>query len=272
MDELVFKGLLKALGDLLKPIWEAAGVKLNAPEWLDELATILKKAKSRDFAQLKSILDELDGEVTRERARRAANLAPIVSEYIVKLQAQGTLVRETSTGWRIDKLELQTKPGAGAARIAYNREPLTPWANVNDVGRLEKLERDAHAELTRWSIPEPDLLGVMNAAYVMCRATAKTPLIPMTEFYKSIRCVQVRRLLDSAGPHADLSKCKLPVASFLHSVDRYRVISGDLPIAERLGFQTGSSHEVSQKKGFIINGLDASSEYKVVCYVVQAEQ
>lgn len=273
MDMQALKPLLKSLVDMIKPLNELVAVKLTSPEALDEIDKHLKKAVLIDTGKLCSLLDEMQGIVKGLRAQQVAAFTPIVSEYIRLQQAEGAGVRETSTGWRIGILELQMNPESGIARMAYNREPLTKWANVSNIDSLVKLSKQAHEELARWSIPDEKVLETMHAAYEICLSSARTrpALIPMIEFYMGVRHIQVRQRLESDGPQADLSPCKLPVACFLNTIDRYRALSSDLPLIERLGFQTGSSQEVSQKKGFIINGLDPASEYKVVCYVVRTE-
>jgi len=271
MDMNALKPLLKAVGDMIKPMDELLAVKLSTPEALEELDKHLKKSMSRDSVQLMGVLADLAVAVNAMRAERVASFTPILSEYLRTRQSQGDGVRETGTGWRIGIFELQSKPGAGAARIAYNREPLTKWVDIHSVDSLTRLEQVAHSELSRWSIPDDDLLSILHSAYDACRAFTKSPLVPMVEFYKSVRYVQVKKLLDKEGPRAEITSCKLPGAAFMYAVDRYKALSMDLPPTKRLGFQTGSSHEVSQKKGFIINGLDPSSDYKVVCYVVRAE-
>ena len=273
MDVHALKSLLKSLGAMIKPLNELVGVKLTNPDALSEIAKHLRKGLLIDMVQLRSRLDEASDLVKGLQEQRAAAFTPILSEYIRMLQSEGVEVRETSTGWRIGILELQIDPENGTTRMAYNREPLTKWVSVSDTDGFVQLGKEAHQELTRWSIPDDIVLDTMHAAYEISLSSARTrpALIPMIEFYKGVRHIQVRQRLHSEGPQADLSPCKLPVASFLYALDRYRVLSCNLPLTERLGFQTGSSQEVAQKKGFIINGLDAFSEYKVVCYVVRME-
>jgi len=86
----------------------------------------------------------------------------------------------------------------------------------------------------------------------------------MLDFYKEVRIALIRNCLVKK-PTSKIDKyLDFPLWAFLYNLDIYRSL--EIPIEQKLGFQTGS--QVESSKGLVINGLNPQDDYKVMCYVI----
>jgi hypothetical protein len=88
-------------------------------------------------------------------------------------------------------------------------------------------------------------------------------VVPVLKFYLEVRVALLRKALLAKQPDKEL-----PLWVFLYNLDRYCAASTQVPKNKKIGLQSGSQHEVSNKKAIIVNGLDAYQDYKTICHII----
>jgi hypothetical protein len=150
--------------------------------------------------------------------------------------------------------------------VLYNREVVLPWQAIASAADLNRLVADARAKLERYAVPEPLLADLLSSAFdhalAGSRSQAKS-LVPLPELYREFRIAQVRRTL-SGKPDRKLENADFPRFAFLYNLDRYRVTSGTKPGLVTL--ETGSQSDVQRGLGMVLNGLEATGDYRTYCY------
>ena len=260
---------------LVAPLSALAKLKPADPRVLERLDAALKRLPPGDT--LGQTLDQLRERTERylqpARRERIAALRPIEAEWVRAARDAAKSLRERSAGWRVDLLELGLQREQARARFFYNREALTPWSPVGSAADLTALEDRALALLRGVAFPDAMLLAVFRDAYDSEHAArqragkGRAESIPLPDFYRSVRVALVRHELAGQGPEKKLRWAELPRWAFLYNLDRYRALAATLPEDQRLGLQTGSQQE-SRQFGLVVNGLDATQDYKTMCFVV----
>jgi hypothetical protein len=260
---------------LVGPFGALAKIKPTDPRALERLAATLKRLPSGDT--LGPALDELRERTERfldtARRERIAAFRPLEAEWVRAARADGKQLRERSGGWRVDMLELGLQRDQARARFFYNREALTPWSPIGSPDDLVALEGRARALLHGVTLPDATLSTVFHDAYVGERAArqrsgkGRAEVVPLPDFYRSVRVALVRNELVGQAPEKKLRWAELPRWAFLYNLDRYRVRATEEPEERRLGLQTGSQQE-SRQFGMVVNGLDATQDYRTMCFIV----
>ncbi len=257
------------------PLAAVAKIKPTDPRALGQLATALERLPSG--VALGQALEELRERTTRfaqaARRERIATFRPIEAEWVRAARAAGQSVRERSSGWRVGMLELALQREQARARFFYNREALTPWSPIGDPTDLAALEERARTLLRGVALQDELLIAVFHDAYEGARAArqrddrGRAEVVPLPDFYRGVRVALVRHEVAEQGPEKKLRWAELPRWAFLHNLDRYRALGTTVPEKQRLGLQTGSQQETRQF-GMVVNGLDATQDYKTMCFVV----
>ncbi len=260
---------------LAGPLGALAKIKPNDPRALERLGAALKRLPSGD--RLGPALDDLRARTERyvetARRERIAAFRPLEAEWVRAARAEGKQLRERSGGWRVDMLELGLQRDQARARFFYNREALTPWSPIGGADDLAALEERARALLNGATFPEASLSAIFHDAYAGERAArerqdkGRSEVVPLPDFYRGVRVALVRDELAGQGPEKKLRWAELPRWAFLYNLDRYRARAAEVPEGQRLGLQTGSQQE-SRQFGMVVNGLEASQDYRTMCFVV----
>ena len=275
-DTGTLKDALAQFGKVVQPLVAVTKVKASAPDALESLEAALKRLSSGEtFGQA---LEEARGSIERavEETRRERVLAfkRIEADFVRAAQHARKSLREQNDGWRIGMLELQFKRKHAQARARYNHEVVVDWMAIGRREDLDKLETEAEGKLAAAAFPDEMLTAVFWDAYAQERqrrtmeGKARAEQIPILDFYREVRATLVRHELAGQKPDKRLQHVDLPRWRFLYNLDRYRAIVLGLPEGQRLGLQTGSQQEVARGLGLSVNGLDATLDYKTMCYVI----
>ncbi|NMA03290.1 MAG: hypothetical protein GX925_01165 [Clostridiales bacterium] len=191
--------------------------------------------------------------------------------YIKEMINQGKIVREYSGGWRINKFQLNTKPEFAKCRILYNGEVVIKWSNINSKEDFIELEEKADSMLNDAIIPKEQLVELFWEAYTQgifrLNSTGDPKILPIHDLYKEFRIALIRKHLESKKITGKINKyLEFPLWNFLYNMDMYRMWGSEIPDNKKIVLQTGSMQETSKGKGFIVNGINANEEYKVMCY------
>ncbi len=263
-----FRRLAGSLGAVAK-------IRAADPKALERLDAALKRLPESE--SLGQALDDLRGRAAQflhaARRERIAAFRPLEAEWVRASREAGKRLRERSSGWRVDMLELALQREQARARFFYNREALTPWSPIGSADDLAALEARALALLGGVAFSDEMLTSVFWDAYAGERTArgrdgqGRAEAVPLPDFYRGVRVALVRHELTGAGPEKRLRWAELPRWAFLYNLDRYRALGTAVPAGRRLGLQTGSQQE-SRTIGMVINGLDAAQDYKTMCFVV----
>ncbi len=260
---------------LAGPLGALAKIRPTDPRALERLAAALKRVPPG--ATLGPALDELRERTERfldtARHERIAAFRPLEVEWVRAGRAAGKQLRERSGGWRVDMLELGLQREQARARFFYNREALTPWSPIGSADDLAALEERARVLLHGIALPDDSLSTTFRDAYAGERATwqrggkGRAEAVPLPDFYRGVRVALVRNELAGQAPEKKLRWAELPRWAFLYNLDRYRARAAEVPDGQRLGLQTGSQQE-SRQFGMVVNGLDATQDYRTMCFIV----
>ena len=264
-----FRNLAKLLESFAKP-------KYGSAEFLDQIRAALDKLP--DGAVIAQAVDELRDKTEqferRERRARIETFGTVEAEFIGSLRSAGVPLREVGGGWRINSVMVELKGEVSKAQLSYNRKPITRWSAVGGPEDLHLLIEKGEVALEKAAIPDAILADVFWSAFEECkrrRALASNVIaqrVPALDFYRYVRLELARRELEQGKPDGKLRMAELPEWAFLYNVDRFRGKTADIPLEKRLGFEAGSQKEQSRGMGIVINGLDPSQDYKVVCHVI----
>jgi hypothetical protein len=272
-EKSLLKQIQKDFSKLSKVFEQVTKIKSNDLEALDKLEKAIKgmpngETFSNAFKELKAQASKFLDEAKSCRQR---NFGKIETEYLKQAKEKGKVIRESSKGWRIGALEIETRPELSKVRFLYNREVLINWQSVSNSENLLQVENNAKEFLEKASIQEELLTSVFAEAFTQSVQSnqANTNIVPMLKFYSEVRIALIKHFFTENKPNAKINKhIEFPRWAFLYNLDRYRAHAVSLPNQKRLGLQTGSQQEVSQGKGMVVNGLDPLQDYKVMCYVI----
>lgn len=231
---------------------------------IPEVSTLCKEIEEYK----KSCQDFID----KARNKRIESFRRHEASYIREVKEQGIIVREYSGGWRIGKLQLNTKPEAAKCRILYNNELVINWASINDKEDFVELEEKANKMLDDCMLDEEELIGLLWEAYrqglINSKDKANSKVISIHDFYREFRIVLIRKQLEGKKFTRKINKyLEFPLWAFLYNLDMYRSWGSRIPDDKKIVLQTGSMQETSSGKGFVVNGINANEEYKMMCYV-----
>jgi len=273
---VTLKDAISRFGVLAKQLADVSTVAASAPEALDELEKVLQRLPAGDsFGQaLEEARAKLTEVMASARLERAQSFGRIEAEFIRSVRESGKPVREQNEGWRVGMLDLQFRREQSSARVRYNHEELVGWKPVALSADFNRLEASALKLLKGAEFPPDMIVRILWNTYESERdrrtkdRKTRPELVPLIDFYRELRATIVRFELTGQKPDRRLQYTELPRWRFLYNLDRYRALGQAIPHEKRLGFQTGSQQDVQRGMGFSINGLDASQDYKTVCYVI----
>jgi hypothetical protein len=271
----VLKILQKDTRLILKDWLELLKLKPTSSDSLGESERILERPE--DSASVADALHKLrvrSLEAVRE-TQQALRMAfnGLEAAFIRSQREKAMSLRETASGWRIGKIELELRREQAQARALYNHEVVIGWKSIAAAGDLESLVTSALAALDKYLIPARDLFTTVWAAYqdASVRTEAKEGLLPIDTFIRAVRLELLRRELESGRPDKRLKRAEFPLAALLHNLDLFRKAQAADRTPRQLLFQTGSQREQQKGLGAVLSGLDAREDYKVYCYVKAAQ-
>lgn len=245
-----------------------AKLKPSSAGFTEKLATAIDALPPADalVAAIGQIRSAAENRVRDARANRESIVRSVEADFVNGLRKNGAAIREVSDGWRIGEMQLELKRTAGQARLLYNREVVIPWQSIGSVSDLDRLVTDARGRLARYAIPDPLLTDLLSSALDCALSNSKSQtksLVPLPELYKEFRVAQVRRTL-AGKPDRKLEHAEFPRFAFLYNLDRYRLMTG--PRSGVLTLETGSQSDVQRGIGMVLNGLEATADYRTYCY------
>lgn len=277
-DEVkAIKDLQKDVKGIVKYFDAVIKLKTGDAEVLDQLAKALKNLPpAEDITQA---VEELRGKgktvVEMARQQRADGFKRCETAFIRQAREEGKSIREFTQGWRVGPLELQVKREEARASFLYNGESVLKWQAISSADDLLTMEEKALKLLEQVALPEDILVNIFWEAYREAgRRKTKglnQSLVLLADLYREVRIALIRHSLNGKTPQKKLTQyTEFPKWAFLYNLDLLRALGATVPAEQRLVLQTGSMNEVSKGKGFVVNGLDAMNEYKVMVYVTTA--
>lgn len=252
-------------------------LKSGDAEILDQLGKALKALPQSEIVGQATEELRIKGTRILETAskQRADGFKRCETAFIRNTREMGKSVREFSQGWRIGPLELQVKREEACASFLYNGETILKWQSISTAEDIATMEKNALSMLDQAKLPEPILVEAFWEAYLAAVSknhTGSNPsLVQLLELYREFRISLIRNYLEGKAPNKKIDKyIDFPKWAFLYNLDVLRSLGSNIPPERRLILQTGSMNEVSKGKGFVVNGLDAMNEYKVMVYVLAA--
>ncbi len=255
-----------------------------------EVFTKLKPGDAEIIDQLGKALKalpqaEIIGQATEELRVKGTKILEIASKqradgfkrcetaFIRNARETGKSVREFTQGWRVGPLELQVKREEARASFLYNGEMLLKWESISTAEDLATMEKNALSMLEQAALPGTILVEAFWEAYISAvkrNHTGVNPsLVQLLELYREFRISLIRKYMEGKAPNKKIDRyVDFPKWAFLYNLDLLRALGSNIPPERRLILQTGSMNEVSKGKGFVLNGLDAINEYKVMVYVL----
>lgn len=207
--------------------------------------------------------------IEKNKNARKDEFGKYITEFIRAQREAKTSVREFHNAWRVGPVEMQLRAEQSCAQFTYNNEILVKWFPVSSGESLSKQYTEVKKQLEDAILPIERLAEIFWAAheYLTWKRAQKNEInphvVPALDFYKEVRVALLRAAIDSKQPVKEL-----PLWAFLYNLDRYLGSTGQIPQNRRIGTQAGSQHEVSSKKGIVINGLDALQDYKTICHII----
>lgn len=265
---------LKSLKNLMKFMNDFQNIKTKDSDAIEKFEKTINRMPKSDV--LCSALEEYkiscEKFINETKSIRIKEFKKHETSYIKDAKAQGKIVREYSEGWRIDRLQLHLKPELSKCRVLYNNEVVINWSNINSKDDFIKIEDKANNMLDEAAISEEQLIELLWEAYVQginrLSGKSNSTTLPIQNLYKEFRIALIRKQLEEKKFTAKINKyLEFPLWCFLYNLDLYRTWGSKIPANKRIVLQTGSMQETSQGKGFIVNGINANEEYKVMCYV-----
>ena len=262
------------------PLLALAETKPTSAEALEQIEKALRNLPpgeifGRAVDETRDLLETLVADLRREHTRAFGR---IEAEYIRGVRQGPKILRETGDGWRIGPLCLQMRRDQARAQVLYNHETLIPWTTITAADDLAKLEQRGHEMLQARALPEELLNTLFWDAYEHARSRREQTrithpeLVPILDFYAEVRIALIRQELQGQKPDRKLTRTELPRWAFTYNLDRYRNLSAAKPEERRLGFQSGSQQEVQRRQGLTMNGLDATQDYRTICYIIAARR
>ena len=257
--------LTNSLATVLRPLTRATDVR-RGPTSLEELDAIMKTLPAGIAASIEAARKAIEVGVATEKERRAASYGAVLASFIAASRDLGRTVREAE-GWRVDELELRTRPSEARVGFFYNRLQIGTWQGVGSIEDLERAYRSALEKLGQHDIAQDVLAEAVWDAYCCLdvRSRKSTASVQIRDLHRELRAALVRYEL-RAKPDKPIKGSELPGWAFLHNLDRYREFGASIPADKRVTFQTGSQAD-TQRIGVTLNGLRADEEYRTYCYL-----
>lgn len=258
------------------PLLALAETKLTNAEALEQIEKMLRKLPPGEILgrAVDETRDQFEALVAELRREYMLAFGRIEAEYIRGARQGQKILRETGDGWRIGPLCLQMRRDQARAQVLYNHETLIPWTTITAADDLAKLEQRGHDLLKARALPEELLNTLFWDAYEHARSRREQTrithpeLVPILDFYAEVRIALVRQELLGQKPDRKLTHIEFPRWAFSYNLDRYRNLSAAKPETRRLGFQSGSQQEVQRGQGVTMNGLEATQDYRTICYII----
>ncbi len=259
------RDLTAQLVEVLRPLMSATAVR-RGPRSLEELDGIIKSVPAGIAANIDAARNAIELGLAKEKERRAASFGGTLASFIAASRDRGRTVREAE-GWRVDELELRTRPGEACVGFFYNRLQVGIWQGVGSALELERAYRSAVEKLGQHDIPQDVLAETVWEAhsYLAARSHKSNALVQIRDLHRELRAALVRYELRTK-PDRPIKGLELPGWAFLHNLDRYRESGASIPAGKRVTFQTGSQAD-TQRIGVTLNGLRADEEYRTYCYL-----
>lgn len=267
----VLKNLQKDTKLILGDWLELLKLKPSASESLSQAERILarpEEAASVVDALHKLRLRSLEAVRATQQSLRNA-FGGLEADFIKSQRDKSISLRETASGWRIGKIELEIRREQGQARALYNHEIVIGWQSIATASDLESLLTRAHTALDKHLVPVRELFTTVWTAYhdALARSKAKDGLLPIDTFIRAVRVELIRQELESGRSDKTLKRAEFPLAALLYNLDLFRQSQAAERPPRQLLFQTGSQREQQKGLGAVLNGLDAREDYKVYCYL-----
>jgi len=269
MEEI--KPLLKSLQNITRYFAGFEKVNLKKSEGLIEFDKLLRALPAEEI--ISKALDEWKAQATSFLAElisaRKAEFGRHITDFIRFQKEAKISIREFNNAWRIGSVEMQLRAEQASARFTYNNEVIVKWFSVSSCDNLKKQYVEAKKQLDDMTLPPEKLTDVFWTAYEYLkwkRIETNEPnahIVPALDFYREVQVALFRSALESKQPAKEL-----PLWAFLYNLDLYCSASSQIPPNKRIKLQSGSQHEVSNKKGIIVNGLDAFQDYKTICHII----
>lgn len=271
LDEPSEIGALQQKGrSLLNGLNGLVRLKASSPDALEKLERVI--ATLPDNATVVSTLDEIreksDHLLKEARAARSEKFKRIEADFVTEARRQGEPVKELESGWRVGEFEIQLRREQARIRIMYNREPLQDWSPIGSREHFDALITKARAKLEKAALGNNQLIDLLWTNYqALSAAPGKTGTrVRLIDIYRAVREQLSQR---GGNPDSLRQNPALSKWAFLYNLDRYRRLGSSVPSQRRLVFETGSQRETA-RSGMVLNGLDASDDYRVFCWALSS--
>ncbi len=269
MEEI--KQHLKGLQNITRCFTGFQKVNLKKTEGLNEFEKLIRALPSGEI--IGKSLDEWKTQAAMSLQKlmsiRKAEFGRYVADFIRAQKELKTSIREFNNAWRIGPVEMQLRPEQADVQFNYNNEVLVKWFPVSSADNLSNRYAEVKKQLDDMALPIEKLTEVFWLAYEYLKwkrslnNESNAHVVPALDFYREVRVSLFRSALESKQ-----TPKVMPLWAFLYNLDRYCSASSQILQNKRIGLQSGSQHEVSNKKGIIVNGLDALQDYKTICHII----
>ena len=210
--------------------------------------------------------EKLERLVPKLKDQRSRELQASVHKFASEIRKSGTLVQETSDGYRLGELFLECRPSQGQIRFTYNRASMHSWVKFSSPKELKTLHTQSLRRLHSTAIPDALLKDIFFETYLSCdELFNKKGWVKIEDFYLPLRKALISSEL-STRANVDLSKfASFPNFAFLYNLDRYRTIRRKIDQNKRLNFEFGAQSETG-KFGVLLGGLN-NYDLKKLCWI-----
>jgi hypothetical protein len=255
---------------ILRPIQKISRVNLSKPEKLEDFYKALSLLPSGMVfgGALDEWTKKVRSAIDTERRARSEDFWKLFNEFTRTQKELGTKSREFSKSWRVGLLEVGLRPDRSEVQFSYNEETVAGWKAVTTARELKALYDAAVDRLKKNEIPTGVLIDAMRETHEFLKSKQvnkdlfNVRSVPAVDFLKELNVVLYRKSLErKVSRLKDTSKWV-----FLYNIDLYFSKLREVPSEKRLSLEAGSQLEISKGKGILLNGLDASQDYKIYCY------
>lgn len=269
MDEKAeLNKLKKEYSDSFKGIIDISKMKID-DEALDLFDNIVKKMPpGQTLGNRVEELRKKSNEIIRELMRvRIESFQRGVTKFVNDSRDNGSFVKQTSDGWRIDQFEYVLKTEVAKVCLLYNREIIIPWHSVGSSEDLEKLKNKAIGLLKKFEIDFDEMLtafvdGFKEAVRRRKQANLSTESpIDIHDFIREFRIALLRNQL-TGKLGKELKYADLPEWALLYNLDRYKMNMSNIPENKRFILSVPSQKTQSEGKSVLLGGLDYKRDYE----------
>jgi hypothetical protein len=278
-DKEELKKLQQDIKRALDPFGRICKISDKDSKHLLALEAALKRMPAQDTlnAALSDLRKRSEEYLSKQLSIVRGSFQQIEADYINSIKKESIPWKELDSGWRIDRLELETKRDFGQARTKYNRDIVVDWRSVRNVSELDGLITDSNKLLDKAKLNDTILIDLFWSTYDTLSSQrhagkkSKPSWVPVKDFYIETQIELTRRAFKKQGKNLKTAPQPMPLWSFLYNVDIYRGLGTKIPEKKRLTFQTGSQAEQAKDMGLVTNGLNAKENYKVYCYITESK-